>query len=337
MDKSIIPTAAEWTVQVCQSKNVREKFRVLEKVEDGNFYDLVVQIIKSYDGGDKVNIWVSDYTENSAFFNHSFLNGQLSEEQTGDPFGYGAKFNKAAKADKQDWGGPYGKRSMQITCWGDHAAAIRDRIASGNWVLMRNVQVKYGRNGANLEGFLRTDRNPRGGIEKVRVSLLDPSEDPETIDPRLKEAIKRKRDYERSRKKELKEVQEAVSAGQKRKALLTSEANIENSKARRNKKRAQKKPVEKVGQAEEKVGQAEEHAESRQISPEIVVPAVNLNPHSLSTPLPFIRRRLLTNGDQSNAKMTQSRPAKSRRYLIQCIIQLRWKAKKCGCLYLSPI
>lgn len=287
LDKTSLPSNQEWEVHVISSQAVRDKFSELDKIEPGSFYDFVAQVIRWHDIGDKITLWVSDYTENEQFFNHSFLSGHLSEVQDGDPYGYGAKFTKSKKLDKEpSWEGPFGKRSIQVTCWDDHANAIREnKISSGDWVMLKNVQVKYGNNGANLEGFLREDKL-RSGAAKVNITQLDPTDDQETMDPRLKSAIRRKRDYERSRKKELKEVEEAAAAGQKRKAAIAF-----NSKSKQKMRRnlARKKKQDQNGEMKEKDEKDDTDHDgdaSRQTSPEMTATPTDLNQHGLS-PIPY--------------------------------------------------
>ena len=280
MDKTQLPNQGEWEVHVIKSQNVRDKFAELQKVETDNFYDIVVQVIRWHDGRGNITLWVSDYSENPAFFNHSIMGGELSEYQDGDPYGYNAKFINSKKNKDPVWTGPYGRRSMQITCYDEQAEAIRENeTKAGDWVKLKNVQVKYGSNGANLEGFLRHDES-RAGVPKVNIYQLDPSEDPETMDPCLKNAIKRKRDYERSRKKELKEVEEAATAGAKRKAAMAADT----SKSRRKKLRAAKNKtgVKTDGDQNDKSSEAN-NDQSHQSSPEADVTSIKLNPHGSSS------------------------------------------------------
>jgi protection of telomeres protein 1 len=278
LDKTHLPNQDQWEVHVIQSQNVIDKFVELQKAETGKFYDLVVEVIRWHDGRGNITLWVSDYSENPAFFNHSIMSGELSEHQEGDPYGYNAKFTKSKINKDPAWAGPYGRRSMQITCYDEQAAAIRENETKpGDWVKLRNVQVKYGSNGANLEGFLRHDES-RAGIPKVNVYQLDPYEDPETMDPCLKNAIKRKRDYERSRKKELKEVEEAATAGAKRKAAIAADT----SKSRRKKLRAAKNKtgVKTDGDHNDESHEAN-NDRSRQSSPEADIASIKFNPHGL--------------------------------------------------------
>lgn len=278
LDKTNLPNQGQWEVHVIQSQNVRDKFAELQKVETGQFYDIIVQVIRWHDGRGNITLWVSDYSENPGFFNHSIMSGELSEHQEGDPYGYNAKFTKSKKKQDPVWTGPYGRRSMQITCYDEQAVAIRENeTKAGDWVKLRNIQVKYGSNGANLEGFLRHDES-RAGIPKVNVYQLDPSEDPETMDPCLKNAIKRKRDYERSRKKEFKEVEEAATAGAKRKAAVAAGT----TKSRRKKRKAAKnKTGDKTDGDQNDESHEASNDRSRQSSPEADATSIKLNPHGL--------------------------------------------------------
>ncbi|KAH7166153.1 hypothetical protein EDB81DRAFT_639577 [Dactylonectria macrodidyma] len=230
--KGRVPTETEFELMTFRSSNVKDKFGLLQDVQEGCFYDIVAQVVKEpYDQGDKTMIWVSDYTENKAFFHHAFNSQNLEERPVGDPFGY----------TTGSWKGPFGKRSLQITCFEPHASAIRQgRISSGTWVSIRNLQVKYGHNITNLEGYLREDRAAHG--PKLGISALDPRDNAENINPKLKDAVRRKRDYERSKKNQLQEISEAAQAGQKRKAEISVSSEpkkAKNSKARRKALRAQ--------------------------------------------------------------------------------------------------
>ncbi len=209
---------------------------MLKDVGEGKFHDLTVQVIKDpLDLGDKMAIWVTDYTENSYFF--QFLWGGLGErERDGDPYGYTNKFSTS----NTDWPGPFGKRAMQMTCWEPHAGYIRDEVRAGSWVHLRNVQIKFGGNGAHLEGFLRSEA--QGGNSKILVDVSNPEEqDREHIDPRLKDAIRRKRDYEKTRKSQIKQIKEIQD---KKRTAPDNESTATDARGRRNQKRANKRKKE---------------------------------------------------------------------------------------------
>lgn len=266
VDKSRLPAKEEFELLKIQSANVKDKFSELKDIQEGKFCDIIAQVVKEpYDLGDKMTVWVSDFTENSAFFHYSLGGKDLSEGRDGDPYGYTNKFIPDTSLDPE-WQGPFGKKSIQLTLYEPHATYVREcPIAMNNWVSIKNLHIKYGHNAANLEGILREDRGAQG--VRVRIANLDPSLDRENMNPRLKAALYRKRDYEKSKKRQLKDIKDAAKAGEKRKAAITSDLEPkENSKSRRKKNRAQK-------------GASKETSKTDAPSP---VVAVNVNPSGKS-------------------------------------------------------
>ncbi|KAM0211627.1 hypothetical protein ACHAPA_007733 [Fusarium lateritium] len=251
IDKYRLPSKEEFEVMVVTSANVKNKFSLLKDIKDGRFCDIVAQVVRPpHDAGDKITIWVSDYTENPAFYKFSIgMDGSFGRD--GDPYGYTDKF-MVDNASSQ-WPGPYGQRCLQITCWEPHATMIREsKIEPLTWVLMKNVQIKTGRNGSNLEGYLREDRGSFG--TKFGIQPIDSNADSENFDPRAKEALQRKREYDRLRKGQIKEITEASKAGQKRKNCVEdSTEQKKNSKTRRKEKRKNKN--NKQDQIDEQVEQ----------------------------------------------------------------------------------
>lgn len=230
VDKARIPTAAEYTHQMQTSVQVKEKFSLLKDVASERFVDVIVEVVKApYDLGDKFTLWISDYTEHSNFFNFAISGAEMRA----DPYNYTIGSN----TPDGDWNGPYGRNCLQITCWEPHADAIRvNNITVGSYVYIRNLQIKWGRNSNNLEGYLRGDeRYP----SKINISLLDHEEDGDSVDPRLKETIRRRREYERLAKKQLKSINEAAKAGEKRRAALDEDQKSRepNAKSKRRKQR----------------------------------------------------------------------------------------------------
>lgn len=257
VNRERLPTVIEFGTAKESSTNVKNKFGLLKDAEAGKFIEVFAQVVREpYDLGDKFTLWISDYTENYAFYNQAFKlpSGQQGGQNEGDPYGYTKKKASKIQESSNDWTGPLGKRSLQITCFEPHATAIREcKIRNGSWVRIRNLQMKYGHNASNLEGYLRTDL---ADSNKVHIYLLDVFEDAENMEPELKEAIRRKRDYEKQKKKQLKDIQSAAEAGQKRKAMMESdrtEPQPKNSKARRRDERAQ--AFEKVRQEDEQARQ----------------------------------------------------------------------------------
>ncbi|KLO79953.1 uncharacterized protein LW93_7398 [Fusarium fujikuroi] len=250
IDKSRLPSEETFETMVVASRNVKDKFKLLQDIQEGCFCDIVAQVVRPpHDGGDKMTLWVSDYTENPLFHNFSVGFDESSIGRDGDPFGYTDKYTTAA--NPPGWPGPFGKRCIQITCWEPHVTALRDQdMGTLAWVLVKNLQIKLGHSGANLEGFLREDRDPYG--PKISIRMVGSNPDSENFDPRAKEGLQRKRQYERLRKGQAREIKEALRAGQKRKHGVESKSESKkgNSKSRRNEKRSKSK-ANKQGEARE--------------------------------------------------------------------------------------
>ncbi|KAL7949095.1 hypothetical protein V8C42DRAFT_313274 [Trichoderma barbatum] len=272
IDKKSLPTEAEFQDMKARSANLSGKSKELKDVRDGTFVDVVVQLVKQpYDTGDKITLWVSDFTENSGFFNFAFKGlGDLGGQAT-DPYGYGATLPYGAGAG--EWKGPFGKRCMQVTCFDPHTSFIRERgLSTGSWVMLRNLQIKYGRNAANLEGFLREDR--ASSSIKINITQMDTT-DTESPDPRLKEALRRKRDYERETKALLHDISDAAIAGRKRKSDMAGMFLQQIEKPKKTKK-TKPKPKKKIKVQEASVlskltKTAPEQEESTVMSPDTSV------------------------------------------------------------------
>lgn len=232
VDKDRVPTAAEYYHKLEASVQVKEKFSLLKDVACDRFVDVIAEVVKQpYDLGDKFTLWISDYTEHANFFN--FIMKDLESHARPGPRNSAVGLHAA----DDEWNGPYGKHSLQITCWEPHAAAIRAKsISVGSWVSIKNLQIKYGRNSSNLEGFLRGDQEFHS---KINISVLEHLDDADAMDPRLLDTIRRRMNYGREKKHQLKAIREAAKAGQKRRAALDDESKPRksNAKARRNEKR----------------------------------------------------------------------------------------------------
>ncbi|KAL6793385.1 hypothetical protein GGI42DRAFT_334223 [Trichoderma sp. SZMC 28013] len=234
IDKTSLPSEAEFQDMKAKSANAPDKFKELKDVRDREFADVIVEIVKKpYDTSDRITLWVSDYTENDDFFHYAFKGFGGDGGQASDPYGYGANLPHGAGTGGE-WKGPFGKRSMQVTCFDPHIEFIREKkLSTGSWVMLRNLNIKYGHNAANLEGYLRSDR-------QYNITQMDTTntEDP---DPRLKEAVRRKSVH----KKEKEMLILAGLAGKKRKSDMAEMQPPQIEKPKRNKKPKQKakKPV----------------------------------------------------------------------------------------------
>ncbi|KAL2129446.1 hypothetical protein VTI74DRAFT_7802 [Chaetomium olivicolor] len=239
IDKYSVPDELEFQERAARSLNVKDKFSLLKDVQEGKFYDLIAQVAKDPFGFDMVTLYVSDYTEHPDFHPQIWQGFSEAGIAGDDPYGY---TSGNIDVPKKEWAGPYGKMSLQITCFEPHATIVREEVTAGQWLFLRNVQIKRGHDGQHLEGFMREERN--GASTKINVEVLEVT-DRETIDPRLKEAIRRCRDYNIKKKKQIKEIKAAQAAGLKRKASANSEQDRPpNSKQRRKQKRALRQEYE---------------------------------------------------------------------------------------------
>lgn len=247
IDKSIIPDQQHFQDRAGHSLNVKDKFSLLQDVREGKFADLTVQVVKEpFQFGDNVSLWISDYTENSSFFHKTNDSADWTDGvpiRDGDAYGY-TNNRKKPLAPLNDegntWSGPLGKRSLQLTCWEPHATFIRENVHRGDWVRLRNVQIRVGHNFMNLEGCLREDREYR---DRVYVDMLEVAEDGETSEPRIKEIIRRKWAYE-------KESKQFNKNGEKRQAEEAPKK--ENNKNKRKKKlKDQQKALEEEAAKQE--------------------------------------------------------------------------------------
>ncbi|TLS28175.1 hypothetical protein PpBr36_01688 [Pyricularia pennisetigena] len=198
LDKDCIPDQDTFQAEANLSMNIKDKFSTLDNISEGNFYDLIVQLVKDpYDMVGTLTCYVTDYTTNSRFFDQTTDGkGRGGAERDDDPYGYTAKFQTNKIEPPSAWPGPYGQMSMQLTCWDPHASYIKDnKLGAGTWVRLQNVHIKYGKNRSNLEGFLRGDQKYQ---ERIKVEILDVNE---VRDDRLREALRRKEEYEKPNKR----------------------------------------------------------------------------------------------------------------------------------------
>ncbi|KAH8891387.1 hypothetical protein GQ53DRAFT_746904 [Thozetella sp. PMI_491] len=231
IDKDYTVDDEEFQARAQASLNVKNKFSLLQDVRDETFYDIIAQVARDpYDAGDKVTLYVSDYTENKLFFHYTY--DGLRELAGGEAPGH-------SQSGLTQWSGPYGKRVMQITVYEPHASFVRSTVRATQWLLLNNLQVKFGHNAVNLEGFLREDRDSMGG--KLNVSILETQGDPDQIDPRLKEAVRRLREYKRRYKDELMKLEQLTSAKRKGDEGLDSDDTDKRKKSNSKAKRARRR------------------------------------------------------------------------------------------------
>lgn len=239
IDKSCIPSEVESQHIKAKSITANEKFKELKDVQMDKYADVIVQLVRQpYDTADRITLWISDFTENDGFFNFEWKGPVIRADKPVDPYEHESAM-PYGPGSGGEWKGPFGKRSMQVTCYDQHAAYIREQhLSMGSWVMLRNLQIKYGHNLANLEGFLRGERNDPDG--KINIMQMDAT-DTESPDPRLKEALRRKRGYEELKKIQSQEIFNASWAGKKRKSDLAEMGITSSDKPKRNKNKKKTK------------------------------------------------------------------------------------------------
>ncbi|RDA82639.1 hypothetical protein CP532_0927 [Ophiocordyceps camponoti-leonardi (nom. inval.)] len=222
INRNRLPSRAAFEAQKAQSVNIKNKFSELRNVREGVYVDVLVEIVKApYDEYEKCSIWVSDYTENDLFYNIAF-SGEGSDESR-----------------------PYGKQSMQITCFEPHASFVRDeQLAVGSWIYVRNLHIRLGRNGSNLEGNLHGDEK---NLAKVNIEPVVVNQDSASNNPQLKAALRRKLYYKKDKKTQRREINEAADAGRKRKAQ-TEQSTVQKTNSKQRRKIGREKKLKEVEQ-----------------------------------------------------------------------------------------
>ncbi|KAI0471623.1 hypothetical protein GGR56DRAFT_681791 [Xylariaceae sp. FL0804] len=233
VDKYSIPDSETFNDRRERSTAITDKFSKLSDVREGQFYHIIAQVIRDpYQTEttemETTELWISDYTQNESFY--KFSKNVADDDLQG-------KTNTAG-----NWQGPDGRMCLQVTCFDHHATRVNERVRIGQWVQLLNVQVKFGRNGNNLEGFLRSDQDPRKHSERVHILATPDSNGHQfrftgpvrdngdtVLQGRLKDALKRKRKYDADKDQQLTQL---ASARTKRKGDHEEQPR-ENSKLRR--------------------------------------------------------------------------------------------------------
>lgn len=233
IDKSSFPKVEEFQQKSANAMTVKDKYSLLKDVEAEHFYDLVGEVIRFHERDGRATLYLSDYTYHKLFYNNEWGGGEEnSSARDGDEYGY----TKSRKKTTNDWPGPYGKLSIQITVYDSHAAYIREHVKNKDWVVLRNVHVKMGNQGGCLEGFLRGDRD--AWESKVQVQIIRKPEDAEKLDVRFKNGIRRKKQYwDKFKEQKQKLLEDAQNSGEKSK-LDEKGASKPNGKKRRHEIRA---------------------------------------------------------------------------------------------------
>jgi protection-of-telomeres protein 1 len=155
----------------------RTKFSLLSHVQHGNYYDLVGEVRKVYTSPERryADIYITDYTENTQFFDYQRNGPETAEGQDGDDFNYTGN----GTTSKTPWSGPFGKRTMQIHCWAPHDSAT---VEIGDFVFVKNTHVRCRDNNRYLEGTLYEDRLHPEQVDVRPFKSVDRSTNPQLAD-----------------------------------------------------------------------------------------------------------------------------------------------------------
>ncbi|KAK8209865.1 hypothetical protein IWZ01DRAFT_506918 [Phyllosticta capitalensis] len=156
--------------------SAKEKFRLLSDCEEKKFCDLAVEVVKKFPQFDRCEIYVTDYTENPRFYDYNKERGAVD----GDPF------NFTEPGFDKSWKGPHGQRTIQILLFEPHSSHCLRNIAEGDLVFLRNVHIKFDRNGSKLEGVLHQDKKYPDRYDIIK---------PQKQDPRMADLMSRREKY----------------------------------------------------------------------------------------------------------------------------------------------
>ena len=160
----------------------RDKFSLVKDVNVDTFYDLVAQVVKLYPSNDRVELYITDYTWHNLVWNYVEPDDGNGSGREGDEYNY-----TSCHSVNKKWNGPYGKMTLMVTLWGYNMYFAREHVKENDFLHLRNVRIKSGRDG-RVEGTLYPGKlHP----DRIDVTILENNED----DDRVKDVLRRKRDY----------------------------------------------------------------------------------------------------------------------------------------------
>ena len=131
----------------------RDKFSLLKDISIDTYYDLVGQVVKLYPNMSRVELSITDYTQNSLFYNYEWgREGEDGETRDGDTYGY------ASRNTPRKWPGPYGKRTLLVALWSPHSYYAHNNVKEGDFVHLRNVHIKFSKDG-KIEGSKNVNKH----------------------------------------------------------------------------------------------------------------------------------------------------------------------------------
>ena len=158
------------------------KSALIKDIGPKQYVDLVGEIVKFYPGMGEIDIYITDYTENSLLYLYQSPE-RLSKGDGRD----GDVYNYTSNQPKKQWQGPFGQMTLPVRLWYPHSDWARGNIQEGDFVFLRNVHIKYSQN-EKLEGALHQDLKFPDQVDVRKLAASD---------QRISEIKKRRADYER--------------------------------------------------------------------------------------------------------------------------------------------
>ena len=281
----------------------REKFSLIKNVQVDTFYDLVGQVVKIYPNTGRTELSITDYTSNSSLYNHVWD----KDDGTRDGDGY----DNAPRRSRVKWQGPCGSMTLVVTLWPPHSYWAQSNVRQDDFVLLKNVHIKYG-GSLKLEGSIHSDRR---FPNKIEVSVL---KDEDRTDERVKDVLRRKREYAKRFDAQAKQfILEA--RGNKRK-LDTNEEDEPSlpKKQPKKKKRQEQKALKEESKlshpsptrstSSRKVMKEKSKLSTHEVTPATKTQKDPLNPNSTHLPSPHLPILRLTHAVRSSHPSKPPRP-----------------------------
>ncbi|MDI1489476.1 MAG: hypothetical protein OHK93_008755 [Ramalina farinacea] len=260
------PAPANGTNVMVGNTTRKDKFSLVKDLRIDTFYDIVGQVAKLYPDNDRSELYLSDYTSSGLLWN--YIDPKQQGENEGDRWVPEVQENR-------DWPGPWGKMTLSVTLWSPHSYFANSNVKVGGFVHLRNVHVKWSKDG-KMEGVLHTDRrNP----DRIDVTIIKNHEN----DDQVKDVLRRKRDYWNKYKSKLPSGYETISKGEKRKAD-DNDGRTLTKKQKKQRKNAREKQEKQTSAAGESDSRADQHGQTNGYHRRTEPPALPTKP-GISNPL----------------------------------------------------
>ena len=247
-----------------------EKFSLIKDVVRDSFHELVGQVVKIFPSQDRLQLYITDYTENQLLFKYG------SQEEGPDQ--YGEMSNTGRK-----WQGPLGKYTLLIYAFPPHSYWTCQNVNPGDFVQVRNVRIRSNRSDDRMiEGALHGEKvNP----DRVNVKIVKAHDN-----KRVQELLSRKEQLGLGHVLDAKEEDSSEQQGQKRKVEEALKESKNSKRRRKGKQKAKKAESKALGQAQVDQDQSEPKAEvdiNHESGPPLSQPSAIR--HALSEPNKNIR------------------------------------------------